>query len=112
MMVSRSICIAVCLGLVALLWSYYKPSRVRLDLDKAYDYVIVGAGSAGSVLAYRLSENSRNKVLVLEAGDEEHTIPSKCICLQCLGETKPLLMIRKKHDQCSFQHHIKLINSL
>ena len=40
-------------------------------MSETYDYIIIGSGSAGSALAYRLGEDGTKRILVLEFGGSD-----------------------------------------
>ena len=65
-----------------------------------FDYIIIGAGSAGCVLANRLSDDPANRVLLLEAGGKDNYIWVKIPVgyLYCIGNPRTDWMMKTEAE--------------
>ncbi|XP_075558589.1 glucose dehydrogenase [FAD, quinone]-like isoform X2 [Dermacentor variabilis] len=88
--------------------------RNGIHLRSCYDYIIVGAGSAGSVVANRLSESGNYSVLLLEAGGEETPdlmVPFMAPFAANKNNSWQYVTVPQKHSCFSFPGRVAAINT-
>lgn len=74
------------------------------EMNKTYDYIVVGAGSAGAVIASRLSEDPNVNILLVEAGGSElesdtFRVPLKASLAQKTKHDWAYYTVPQKHSQ-------------
>ncbi|KOX68393.1 Glucose dehydrogenase [acceptor] [Melipona quadrifasciata] len=89
------------LTLVANLSNHSQDSYPNKDIEEEYDFIIVGAGSAGCVVANRLSEVKHWKILLLEAGIEEPEVADIPALAPILSRSNIDWMYRMQPEQHS-----------
>jgi choline dehydrogenase len=69
--------------------------------DSTFDYIIIGAGTAGCLLANRLSADPKKRVLLIEAGrkDDYHWIHIPVGYLYCIGNPRTDWLYKTEPDQ-------------
>ncbi|KAJ8717615.1 hypothetical protein PYW07_005545 [Mythimna separata] len=85
--------------------SFLWPQQAQVQDGFSFDFIVCGAGSAGSVIANRLTEIKEAKVLLIEAGGDppvESVVPG---CLEYLKNTSVDWNYRTEDDGYSQQTH-------
>lgn len=68
--------------------TYNRPKNVlSSSMLESYDFIIIGGGSAGAVVANRLSENPEWTILLVEAGDDETVLSEAPITFPALQKS-------------------------
>jgi len=73
---------------------------VTHSTDPAFDYIVIGAGTAGALMANRLSADKDRRVLLIEAGgkDDYHWIHIPVGYLYCIGNPRTDWLYRTEPD--------------
>ncbi|CAH2986967.1 unnamed protein product [Chilo suppressalis] len=79
--------------------------RKKRHATEVYDFIVVGAGSAGCVIANRLSEVKKWRVLLLEAGPEEPDVTSVPALAPVLGSSNIDWMYRTQPEELTCRAH-------